>query len=150
MKEGIIMKTIKRTSAILLAICLVLSIFTACSLFSPAGKLIGAWRDSTGTMGYEFKKDNIVAITYADVTIPIINVKYDGTVDGTYTVAKNEAGAYVVTVNYTILSQTLSKSYYFDVQNSSLTLTDVEDGSQTVLMKYTPEVPASDSAPVSQ
>ena len=145
------MKTVKKASALLLTLCLVVSVFTACSLLSPAGKLIGAWRDSTGTMGYEFKKDGIVAITYADVTIPIINIRYDGTVDGTYTVAKNESGAYVLTVNYTILSQTLSKSYYFDIDKSSLTLTDVDGGSQTVLMKYTPEVPdTTDSAAVSQ
>lgn len=139
MKEGTKMKTIKRTSAIILALCLIISVFSACSLLNPASKLLGAWRDSTGTVGYEFKKDNIVSITYADFTIPIINVRYDGTVDGTYSVKKNENGSYIVTVNYTILSQTLSKSYFFTVENNALTLSDTEDGTQTVLMKYTPE-----------
>ena len=142
------MKTLKKTSAIILALVMIASVFTACSIpfLSPESKLLGAWRDSTGTIGYEFKKDGICSITYGDITVPIINIHWNGTVDGTYSVTKNQDKSYSVTVNYTILSQTLSKTYNFTVDKSALTLVDIEDGSTTVLQAYTPETSTAAAA----
>ena len=56
------MKTIKKASAIILALVLVLCTFAACSLFSPEKKLLGAWSDNAGVVGFEFKENNVVTV----------------------------------------------------------------------------------------
>ena len=132
------MKNLKRLAVVLLALVMVVSVFAACDIkITPEQKLLGAWRDSTGTMGYEFLENGACKITYADITIPIINITYDGTVDGTYSVSKDDAGAYHVTVIYTILSKSVTKDYTFKVDGNALTLTDTADGTVTTLMAYT-------------
>lgn len=131
------MKNLKRLAVVLLALVMVVSVFAACDIkITPEQKLLGAWRDSTGTMGYEFLENGACKITYADITIPIINITYDGTVDGTYSVSKDDAGAYHVTVIYTILSKSVTKDYTFKVDGNALTLTDTADGTVTTLMAY--------------
>lgn len=129
------MKNLKKILSVALAALLVLTIFSACS-FSPAGKLIGAWRDSTGITGYEFMKDGKCIVTFADVTVPIINVDLNGDVDGVYTTEKREDGNYYVTITYTIYSMSVTKDYMFTVDGSSLTLTDTESGAVTVYIAY--------------
>lgn len=134
------MSKIKKISAIALVLCVVVGVFAACSAL-PKKKLIGAWRDSTGTIGYEFKEDNLCTITYADVTVPILNFRYNGTIDGAYTVDKRDDGNYYVTITYTILSKSVSESYMFKVDGGVLTLTGVESGETKTLMAYNPENP---------
>lgn len=141
------MKNLKKFAVVLLALALVVSVFAACDLkLTPEQKIKGAWRDSTGTMGYEFLDNNACKITYADVTIPIINITYDGTVDGTYTVSKDDAGLYHVTVIYTILSKSVTKDYIFSVDGNALTLTDVASGTITTLLAYSEAAPVATSA----
>ena len=133
------MKNLKKLAVVLLAVALVVSVFAACDIkLTPQQKILGAWRDSTGTMGYEFLDNNLCKITYADVTIPIINIKYNGTVDGTYSVSKDDAGSYHVTIIYTILSKSITKDYIFSVDGNALTLTDVANGTVTTLLAYAP------------
>ena len=81
------MKSIKKILVIALSALLLLTVFTACSA-SPEKKLIGSWRDSTGMTGYEFKEDGKCVVTFADVKVPILNVNFNGAVDGVYSVAK--------------------------------------------------------------
>ena len=132
------MKHLKKLAVVLLALVMVVSVFAACDIkITPEQKILGAWRDSTGTMGYEFLENNACKITYADVKIPIINITYDGTVDGTYSVSKDEAGLYHVTVIYTILSKSVTKDYIFSVDGNALTLTDTADSTTTTLLAYT-------------
>lgn len=130
------MSKFKKIMAIALAVLMVAGLFAACSA-SPEKQLLGAWRDSTGTMGYEFKEGNICAITYADVTIPIVNIKYNGTVDGAYTTEKGEDGNFYVTVTYTILSSSISERYMYKVEGEVLTLTNTNSGKITTLVAYT-------------
>lgn len=130
------MKHIKKILVIALAALMVLTVFTACSA-SPEKKLIGSWRDSTGMTGYEFKEDGKCVVTFADVKVPILNVNFNGAVDGVYTVAKRDDGLYYVTVTYTIYAKSVTKDYMFTVEESALTLTDTDDNSVTVLMAYT-------------
>ena len=130
------MKHIKKILVIALAALMVLTVFTACSA-SPEKKLIGSWRDSTGMTGYEFKEDGKCVVTFADVKVPILNVNFNGAVDGVYTVAKREDGQYYVTVTYTIYAKSVTKDYMFTVEESALTLTDTSDNTVTVLMAYT-------------
>ncbi|MBQ3136539.1 MAG: hypothetical protein IJB74_03555 [Clostridia bacterium] len=130
------MKHIKKILVIALAALMVLTVFTACSA-SPEKKLLGSWRDSTGMTGYEFKEDGKCVVTFADVKVPILNVNFNGAVDGVYTVSKREDGLYYVTITYTIYAKSVSKDYMFTVEESALTLTDTTDNSVTVLMAYT-------------
>ncbi len=130
------MKHIKKILVIALAALMVLTVFTACSA-SPEKKLLGSWRDSTGMTGYEFKEEGKCVVTFADVKVPILNVNFNGAVDGVYTVAKREDGNYYVTVTYTIYAKSVTKDYMFTVEESALTLTDTSDGTVTVLMAYT-------------
>lgn len=132
------MKNLKKIAVVLLTLVMVVTVFAACDVkLTPEQKIKGAWRDSTGTMGYEFLDNGVCKITYADVKIPIINITYDGTVDGTYSVTKDEAGEYHVTVIYTILSKSVTKDYIFAVDGNALTLADTTDGTVTTLLAYT-------------
>lgn len=132
------MKNLKKIAVVLLTLVMVVTVFAACDVkLTPEQKIKGAWRDSTGTMGYEFLDNGVCKITYADVKIPIINISYDGTVDGTYSVTKDEAGEYHVTVIYTILSKSVTKDYIFAVDGNALTLADTTDGTVTTLLAYT-------------
>ena len=130
------MKHIKKILVIALAALMVLTVFTACSA-SPEKKLLGSWRDSTGMTGYEFKEDGKCVVTFADVKVPILNVNFNGAVDGVYSVAKRDDGLYYVTITYTIYAKSVTKDYMFTVEDSALTLQDTEDNTVTVLMAYT-------------
>ena len=139
------MKNLKKLAVVALALVMIVTVFAACDIkITPEQKILGAWRDSTGTMGYEFLENNACKITYADVTIPIINITYDGTVDGTYTVSKNDSDALCLTVTYTILSKSITKNYTYTLEGNALTLTDTADGSVTTLLAYT--APAESTA----
>ena len=140
------MNMVKRASVIILSVLVILSAFTACGGKSPDKLIVGSWRDSTGTTGYEFKEDGSCVITYADVVVPIINIKYTGIANGTYSITKLEDGTYNVKIIYTIYNKTVTKEYKFTVENSALHLTDITDGTLTVYMAY---APAEVSAPVS-
>lgn len=128
------MKNMKRLAAIGLVLCLVVTMFAACSA-SPQKKILGVWRDSTGTVGYEFKEDNVCNITYADFTIPIVNIRYDGTVPGTYTITKRDDGNYYVQIKYTVISSQIVEDYMFKVDGDALTLTNVESNEQKTLIR---------------
>lgn len=141
------MKNVKRTLAIVLSALLILCVFSACAA-SPEKKLLGSWRDSTGIRGYEFLEEGKCVITYADVTIPIFNVNFNGKVDGVYSVQEREDGNNYVTVTYTIYSKSVTEDFMFVVDESSLTLTNTADGTQTVLMAYSEPVVTTTEAPV--
>lgn len=131
------MKNLKRVLAVVLTALLVLTLFAGCTP-SPEKQILGSWRDSTGTTGYEFKEGNECIITYADVTVPIVNIKYDGSVPGTYTVSQSEDGATnYVTITYTILAKSITKIYTFAVDGNALSMTDTEDGRTVIYMAYT-------------
>lgn len=132
------MKNVKRVAVVVLSVLVILTAFTACGGKSPEKLILGSWRDSTGTTGYEFKEDGSCVITFADVVVPIINIKYTGDTVGTYSIAELEDGSYNVKIIYTIINKTVTKEYKFTVENSSLQLTDITDGTTTVYMAYTP------------
>lgn len=139
------MKNLKKIAVVLLAVLMVASVFTACDIkITQEQKILGAWRDSTGTIGYEFLEGGACKVTYADVMIPIINYKYNGTVDGAYSLSKDDAGVLHLDVTFTILSKSITKSYTYTVDKNTLSLTDTADGSTTVFLAYT--APAITSA----
>ncbi|MFI3141322.1 MAG: hypothetical protein R3Y27_03315 [Clostridia bacterium] len=130
-------KILRVLSVVLVAVVLVTSL-TACTALSSY-KILGSWRDSTGTTGYEFQKDNIVEITFVDVTLPFVG-EFNGSVDGIYTISKDDDGNQIVTITYTILTFSISNEYFFEISGSTLTLTDPEDGSSTTYIEYDPEI----------
>ena len=138
------MKSLKKIAVVLLAVVMVVSVFAACDIkITPQQKIMGAWRDSTGTMGYEFLDNNLCKITYADIVVPFLNIPYNGTVDGTYSVSKDEADNYHVTITFTILSKSITKDYIFTVDGNALNLTDVANGTITTLLAYAPATSTS-------
>ena len=137
------MKNVKRIAALVLSVLVILTAFTACGGKSPEKLIIGSWRDSTGTTGYEFKEDGSCVITYADVVVPIINIKYTGETVGTYSITEFEDGTFNVKIIYTLLNKSITREYKFTVENNALYLTDITDGTQTVYMAYTPAPPSS-------
>ena len=140
------MKNVKRIAVVLLTVLVILTAFTGCIGKTPDKLIIGAWRDSTGTTGSEFREDGSCVITFADVVVPIITIKYTGETIGTYSVTELEDGTYNVKIIYTIVSKTITKEFKFTVENSALYLTDITDGTQTVYMAYVPQT--TTSAPV--
>ena len=135
----------KKITAIALVLVLVVSLFAACSA-SPSKQILGAWRDSTGTVGYEFKEGNICSITYADVTVPVFNIRYNGTVPGAYTIEEKEDGSYHVSITYTIIAKSISETYAFSVNGDTLNLTKLDDGTVKTFMRYTaPETTAPET-----
>ena len=130
------MKILKKIIVAALVVAVVLCAFNACANLLPQSKkLIGSWRDSTGTCGYEFKEDNTVVITYANFTIPIININYNGTVDGTYTTSKDDNDVNHVTITYTLFTKSITQEYTYSVDKSALSLTAVDSGETTMLIK---------------
>lgn len=131
------MKNFKKVAVILLAVAIVVCAFAACDLkLTQEQKILGAWRDSTGTIGYEFLEGGQCKITYADVTIPIINIEYNGTVDGAYSLSKDDSGMQHLDITYTILSKSITRNYTYVIDQNTITLTDTSDGSSTVLLAY--------------
>lgn len=129
------MKNLKRILAVVLTAILVMSLFTACAQ-SPEKAILGSWRDSTQTMGYEFKENNAVTVTFLDITVPIVNLPYKGTVEGTYQITKRDDGNHYVTITYTVFATSVTKDYMFKIDGNALTLTDVQDGKVVVYMAY--------------
>lgn len=129
------MKNLKRILAVALTVILVMTVFTAC-VKTPEKQILGSWRDSTQTMGYEFKENNAVTITFLDITVPIVNLPYKGTVEGTYQITKRDDGNHYVTITYTVFATSITRDYMFKIDGNALTLTDVSDGSVTVYMAY--------------
>lgn len=139
------MKNVKKLAAILLTLVMVVSVFSACDIkITPAQKLIGSWRDSTGTMGFEFFENGICKVTLLDINI--LGFPVNGALDGTYTVTKGEDDLNHLTVVCSIRSINFTREYTFDVDKSSLRLTDVSNGESYVLMAYTGTATQSTSA----
>ena len=129
------MKNLERILAVALTAILVMTLFTAC-VKTPEKEILGSWRDSTQTMGYEFKENNVVTITFLDITVPIVNLPYKGTVEGTYQITKRDDGNHYVTITYTVFATSVTKDYIFKIDGNALSLTDVADGKTVVYMAY--------------
>ena len=129
------MKKLVRISAILLVIVLALGVLAACSLKPMSKQIIGKWVDTSAlNSGYEFMEGGNVKITYANFTIPVINQVFNGTVDGIYTTSKTD-DKNLITISYTVLLQSIQKTYEYNIKDGVLTLTDTENGNQTILKK---------------
>lgn len=136
------MKKIAKIMALVLVALLAIGTLAACNLQSQSKQLVAKWTDSNNLSGYSFHDDGTVDITYMNFTVPIVNLPFNGTVNGSYTTEKVDDVNYV-TLNYTIFSKTIQKKYQYKVEDSVLTLTDPDDGSSTTYIKSTTDTSAS-------
>lgn len=93
-------------------------------------ELLGKWRDSANMSGYEFKENGVVAITFVNIDIPVINVPVNGTFTGGYEIKNG-----VLTLTYYIYGNTISESFTYEVSGNSLQLKKVDDGKISTYMK---------------
>ena len=140
------MKKFISAIAIVLVIALAAVTFVACSLpKSQSKQLIAKWSDSNNLSGYEFKEDGTVEITYVNFTIPILNQKFNGSITGVYSTNKAD-DVNTVTLTYTILTKSITKTYNYVVNGSSLTMTDPDSGESLVYIKQAAVAPQSSAA----
>lgn len=132
------MKKIVKLTALLLVALLAVGTLAACNLQPQSKQLVARWTDSNNLSGYDFHDDGTVDITYINFTIPIVNLPFNGNVSGSYTTEKVDDVNYV-TLNYTVFSKTIQKKYKYNIEESVLTLTDPDDGKQTVYIKSATE-----------
>lgn len=138
------MKNIKKIAALLMVLALVLTAFAACSAKTDK-LLIGSWRDTTGTLGYDFYEDGRVVLNYANFTIPIVNFTYDGDVNGTYTVEKADDGEYHLKLSYKIIAD-INEEFKIKIDNDILTLTNVKTNNTYTLTRFDPSANKTDSS----
>lgn len=91
--------------------------------------LIGSWTDNANFSGYEFMKDGIMKVTYFNMELLELDDVISGTYTGTYTLDGNK-----LTVNYTIYSKAITKSYKVKVDENTLTLKD-ETGESAIYVR---------------
>ena len=123
------MKKVWKLLALLLAAILMLTALTACA--GPEKKLLGKWMDSSNMSGYEFQEEGIVELTYANFTVPVDNIPFTGSVKGTYSIGEDNT----LTINYSIYSKSITKSYTYSIEDSTLTMVEKESGNRSMYIR---------------
>ena len=123
------MKTIWKPVAMLMAAILMLTALTACA--GPEKKILGKWMDSSFMCGYDFQEEGIVELTYANFTVPVVNIPFTGTVKGTYSIGEDNT----LTITYSIYSKSITKTYTYSIEDSALTLVEKESGDRSVYIR---------------
>lgn len=123
------MKTIWKPIAMLMAAILMLTALTACA--GPEKKILGKWMDSSNMSGYDFQEEGIVELTYANFTVPVVNIPFTGTVKGTYSLDEDNT----LTITYSIYSKSITKTYTYSIEDSALTLVEKESGDRSVYIR---------------
>lgn len=123
------MKTIWKPIAMLMAAILMLTALTACA--GPEKKILGKWMDSSNMSGYDFQEEGIVELTYANFTVPVVNIPFTGTVKGTYSLGEDNT----LTITYSIYSKSITKTYTYSIEDSALTLVEKESGNRSVYIR---------------
>ena len=101
---------------------------------NPEKQIVGKWVNSTENSGFEFFDDGRVKMTYANFTIPILEIPFEGDVEGTYTIDKK---AETITMTGTFFVKSVSMTYDFKIDNETLTLTNKNPVKSVVYIKQT-------------
>ena len=123
------MKKVWKLLALLLAAILMLTALTACA--GPEKKLLGKWMDSSNMSGYEFQEEGIVELTYANFTVPVVNIPVTGSVKGTYSIGEDNT----LTINYSMYRKSITKSYTYSIEDSTLTMVEKESGNRSMYIR---------------
>ncbi len=130
------MTKFKKVLAIVMVLCTVAVLFTACSAASPEKKLIGKWSESTGGLSFEFQEGNILTVEALDGKSTLLNMLTDN-IKGSYTVTKKDDGNYYLTITLSSIAA-IGGEYRFDFEGETLNLKDPSTGeSKFVLYKKT-------------
>lgn len=116
------MKKLTGVLAIILACAVFVTAFAGC-LASPQKQIIGKWKDSTGIVGYEFFEDGTVEFSLLSVPVK-----------GTYTLDTKED---TVTITGTVLIKSITKTYKYQIEESTLILTDISSNDAVSYMRET-------------
>ena len=126
------MKHVKKFFAISLALLLALSLLSGCA--NVEKDIIGSWRESTGSLGYDFAEDGTVKIHYLDFTIPVIGTNLSSDLEGKYTLTKDDDGVYHLTLAYTLLAS-INEEYLVTIDHDILTMTHATTGNTYTLTR---------------
>lgn len=99
---------------------------------NPERQIVGKWMNSTGSSGYEFFDDSKVKMTYANFTIPILDIPFEGDVDGTYVLDKK---AETITMTGTFFVKSVDITFNFKIDGKTLTLTNPDNGNAVTYIK---------------
>ena len=142
------MKHLKKVTAIVLVLVLALSLLAGCA--NVEKDIIGSWRESTGSLGYDFAEDGTVKIHYLDFTIPVIGTNLSSDLEGTYAITKDDDGQYHLSMTYTLLAS-INEEYIVTVKKDILTMTHATTGNTYTLTRAAENnVPATTTAAVSE
>lgn len=92
--------------------------------------IVGSWTDNANFSGYEFKEDGIMKVTYFNMELLELDDVISGTYTGTYSIDGNK-----LTVNYTIYSKAVTKTYTAKADENTLTLKDASGDSAIYVRK---------------
>ena len=140
------MKHLKKISAVVLVLALALTLFSGCA--NVEKDIIGSWRESTGSLGYDFFENGTVKIHYLDFTIPVIGTNLSSDLEGTYALEKQEDGRYHMTLVYTLIAS-ITEEYYVTIDHDILTLEHVRTGNTYTLTRASEDRGATTAAPAS-
>ncbi len=142
------MKHLKKVTAIVLVLVLALSLLAGCA--NVEKDIIGSWRESTGSLGYDFAEDGTVKIHYLDFTIPVIGTNLSSDLEGTYAITKDDDGQYHLSMTYTLLAS-INEEYIVTVKKDILTMTHATTGNTYTLTRAAENnAPATTTAAVSE
>lgn len=93
-----------------------------------AEAILGSWRDSADMSGYDFYEGGKLEWTY--VNIPINGKNANGKATGVYTLEGD-----TLTVTFSIVTASITKSYTVSIENNYLTLKNKENGNVFTYVK---------------
>lgn len=147
------MKNVKRVLAIVLAVCTIAVLFTACGK-SPQKQIIGKWTESSGVFAMEFHEENI--ITYEVLNnqtqssllsglVGMVNDLVAKNIKGSYSIEKKDDGKYYITITFSSLAS-ISGEYLLEFEGQTLTLKDPSTSeAKFVLYRQTDEPSSSNN-----
>lgn len=83
--------------------------------------LEGTWVSASDSGSYVFHEDGSVKVYYPGDKLPILETPYKGSIDGTYAYDKSEK---LLSITFNIYSKEITSHYTFDIEDSTLTLTE--------------------------
>lgn len=114
------MKIFAKALTLILVCAVFVTAFAGC-MASPEKQIIGKWKDSTGIVGYEFFEDGTAEFSVLGVPVK-----------GTYTL---DTKAETVTITGTVLVSSITKTYTYVLEESSLVLTDTSSGNAATYIR---------------
>ncbi|MBQ7957619.1 MAG: hypothetical protein IJ279_06230 [Clostridia bacterium] len=99
---------------------------------------LGTWISDDKSISLEFHEDGTGEVTYNNVKIPVLEVKYNGSADAVYAYDKRIKE---ISVTSTVYSKKITTHYTYEIDKTELILTNTAtDDSMRYTLKYVPEL----------